>query len=423
MPPAGHLVRVGGRPLARDRSQASLQEAAGAVSARGHRPRALHPLLPLRALLPGGGRGPSARVPRARRPHLRGHPRRAPLRRAVQREHHRAVPGRGAHLHLVPLPRAALGHRGRRKRLRPLPLAVQRHAHDPRRREGRARARARQRRGGRRLALRQGSLRLPVVRRRGADHGAAGARRRLPAGGVMGARPLRCHRGAHAGRRRDGRLRERPDDQRGGVPGPAPGARRPRLRLGRVARRLARGPGAGPHPRTPRPGGEGVGHRPRRRHPRGRHRLGGRGSDPRPPRAQGGAAQRSQARDAVGAALHPRRERRRRAALRTPCRGGGARRTGRGTRLAPRRGRLPRRAGGASRRRGGLPAGGAERERRSAVARRRRAGGSRGPRPGRRRGGHLGRAHLGRRARAAGDRGPPGGGHGARASRTGRNRA
>ena len=199
VPAPGHLVRVGRRALALHRAQAPLQEAARAVAARGDRPRALHPLLPLRALLPGGGRGPPARVPRARRPHLRGHPRRAPLRRAVQREHHRALPGGRAHLHLVPLPRAALGHRGRRKRLRPLPLAVQRHAHDPRRRQGRARARARQRRGGRRLALRQGSLRLPVVRRRGADHGADGARRRLPARGVMGARALRCHRGARRG--------------------------------------------------------------------------------------------------------------------------------------------------------------------------------------------------------------------------------
>ena len=54
--------------------------------------------------------------------------------------------------------------------LHALPVAVQREAHDPRRREGRARARARQRGGGRRLALRQGPLRLPVLRRTRAHH-------------------------------------------------------------------------------------------------------------------------------------------------------------------------------------------------------------------------------------------------------------
>ena len=43
--------------------------------------------------------------------------------------------------HRVPLPRAALGHRGLGHRLHALPVAVQRQAHDPRRRQGRARAR------------------------------------------------------------------------------------------------------------------------------------------------------------------------------------------------------------------------------------------------------------------------------------------
>ena len=74
-----------------------------------HRPRALHPLLPLRALQPGDRRGLPARPPGARRPHLRRDLRRAPLRRAVQRQHHRAVPGGGADLAALPLPRAARG--------------------------------------------------------------------------------------------------------------------------------------------------------------------------------------------------------------------------------------------------------------------------------------------------------------------------
>ena len=98
VPAPGHLVRLGRRALALHRAEAPLQEAARAVAARGDRPRALHPLLPLRAVLAGGGRGPPARVPRPRRPHLRGHPPRAPVRGAVQREHHRAVPGGRAHL-------------------------------------------------------------------------------------------------------------------------------------------------------------------------------------------------------------------------------------------------------------------------------------------------------------------------------------
>ena len=44
---------------------------------------------------------------------LRRHVRRPPVRRAVQRQHHRAVPGRRADLARVPLPRAPVGHRGR----------------------------------------------------------------------------------------------------------------------------------------------------------------------------------------------------------------------------------------------------------------------------------------------------------------------
>ena len=45
---------------------------------------------------PGDRRGLPADLHRARRPHVRRHPRRPPVRRAVQRQHHRAVPGRGA---------------------------------------------------------------------------------------------------------------------------------------------------------------------------------------------------------------------------------------------------------------------------------------------------------------------------------------
>ena len=162
--------------------------------AGGHRPRALHPLLPLRALLPGGGRGLPAGVPRARRPHLRGHPRRPPVRGPVQRQHRGAVPGGRAHLDRLPLPRAPVGHRGRGLGLHALPEPVQRDLHRARRREGAARARARERRGGRRLAVRQGPLRLPGHPRQGAPARADGARRRRAARGVVGARAGRGRR-------------------------------------------------------------------------------------------------------------------------------------------------------------------------------------------------------------------------------------
>ena len=152
------------------------------------RPRALHPLLPLRPLQPGGRRGRAAAAPRARRPLLRRHLRRPPLRRPLPRQHHRALPGRGADLLHLPLPRPALGHRAGGLGLHPLPEPVQRQLHRPRR-AGHAGARPRQPRGRRRLALRQGPLRLRDARppRRGSPR-----RRSAPA-----AAPAR-----RAGRRR-----------------------------------------------------------------------------------------------------------------------------------------------------------------------------------------------------------------------------
>ena len=142
VPAAGHHLRLGPRPLAVHRAQAPLPEAARAQPADRDRPRALHPLLPLRALLAGDRRGLSADLRRARRAHVRLHLRRPSVRRAVQRQHHRAVPGRRADLPALPVPRAAVGHRGRRRDLHAVPVAVQRQLHGPRR-EGPARARAR----------------------------------------------------------------------------------------------------------------------------------------------------------------------------------------------------------------------------------------------------------------------------------------
>ena len=70
-----------------------------------------------------------------------------------------------------------VGHRGRRLGLHALPVAVQRQVHRPRRAR-RPRAGPRQPRGRRRLALRQGPVRLPDVPLRRPDHrpdGRAGA--------------------------------------------------------------------------------------------------------------------------------------------------------------------------------------------------------------------------------------------------------
>ena len=215
-------------PLALHRAQAPLREAAGALAADRDRPRALHPLLPLRALLAGDRRGLPADLHRARRPHVRRHPRRPSVRGAVQRQHHRAVPGRRADLPALPLPRPAVGHRGRGRDLHAVPVAVQRRVHRPRR-EGDARARARatpsvddgwlcdKGRFAYQAIHVDERITAPLVRDGGElAAGLVGAR----AGGRGGPRPAR-------GPRR--RARRRPGDQRGGLPAPAPAARGPRL--------------------------------------------------------------------------------------------------------------------------------------------------------------------------------------------------
>ena len=114
-----------------------------------------------------------------RRRQLRRDLRRPPLHRPLPRQHHRALPGGGADLGGLPVPRPALGHRGRGLDLHALPEPVQRQVHGPRR-AGRAGPGARQPRGRRRLALRQGPVRLPDDRLRGADHRAPGRAARGP---------------------------------------------------------------------------------------------------------------------------------------------------------------------------------------------------------------------------------------------------
>ena len=185
VPAAGHLDGLGPGQEPGDRPQAPLPEADRALAAGRDRPRALHPLLPLRALQPGGRRGRAAAAARARRPHLRRHLRRPPLHRPLPRQHHRPLPGRGADQLHLPLPRPALGHRAGRLGLHALPEPVQRQLHRPRR-AGEAGARPRQRRGRRRLALRPRPLRLRDVRRRGAGRPGRGCEG--GAGGELGGR-------------------------------------------------------------------------------------------------------------------------------------------------------------------------------------------------------------------------------------------
>ncbi len=296
VPAAGHLLRLGRRSLALHRAQAPLRQAAGAVAADRDRPRALHPLLPLRALQPGDRRGPPARPAGARRAHLRRDVRRPSLRRAVQRQHHRAVPGGRADLAALPLPRAPVGHRGRRLGLHAVPLAVQRQLHRARRARA-ARDRARQRRRRRRLAVRQGPLRLPVGARRRAHHRAAGARRRRAAPGELGARARRGRRGLGRANGRVGALAGGRRDQRGGLPPAAHRARGAATRPTSTARsggtlplELAAG--------ARRAGRAGDGARPRvrPRGPRPRLRARRRRADPRPAHPQGRAPPRRAAR-------------------------------------------------------------------------------------------------------------------------------
>ena len=75
----------------------------------------------------------------------------------------------GALTSQLPLPRAAVGHRGRRLGVHAVPRAVQRHAHRARRARA-ARALPPERRRGRRVAVRPRPLRLPRAGRRRARH-------------------------------------------------------------------------------------------------------------------------------------------------------------------------------------------------------------------------------------------------------------
>ena len=298
VPAAGHLLRLGRRPLALHRAQAPLPQAARALAADRDRPRALHPLLPLRALLAGDLRGLPAGPPGARRAHLRRDLRRPPVRRAVQRQHHRAVPGGRADLAALPLPRAPVGHRGRGLGLHAVPGAVQRRpsrsatsascACSPATTPGSTTAGCATRAASptrpststsasREPMVRDGGELRPVSWERALERGRRGA-------AASAARP----------RRRD---RRRRDDERGGLPPPAPAARGPRLAATRLARRRPVAARAAARARRARRCRRRVaGPRVRPRRARARLRAGRRRADPRPAHPQGRAPPRRAAR-------------------------------------------------------------------------------------------------------------------------------
>ena len=236
-----------------DRPQAPLPEADPALAADQDRPRALHPLLPLRALQPGGGRGRAAPAPGARRLDVRRHVRRPPLHRPLPRQHHRALPGGRADLGGVPVPGPPLGHRGRRHGLHAVPEPVQHQADRPRRAHP-ARAGPRQPRGRRRLAVRQGPVRLPDGRVRASGSpsrwsAAAASFARRAGSEALEAAAAGPARGRASGRRRSSAAppRTRRATWRSGSSA-GPSARRTwsraRRRLGRrVAPTGGRGPG------------------------------------------------------------------------------------------------------------------------------------------------------------------------------------
>ena len=183
VPAAGPDLPLGPGQHADGVRQADAREADPGLADDRARPRALHPLLPLHALLRERRRGRPARRAEPRRPvgdrDLRG----PALPRAVLRQRDRALPGRRADLDAVPLRGPAVGDPERADRLRPLPGRLQRRRDDARG-QGQADPLAQPPRGRRGLALRQGPLRVH-------------APLRAPTGS-----PTRCAAGAGAGWRR-----------------------------------------------------------------------------------------------------------------------------------------------------------------------------------------------------------------------------
>ena len=187
--------------------EADVREADPDLADDRARPRALHPLLPLHALLLGRRRGRPARRAQPRRAvddhDLRGRA----VPRAVLRQRDRALPGRRAHLDAVPLRGAAVGDPERADRLR----RSARSAATSRRRRARARSSGSSRattprstRAG--SATRAASRSRTSTRTTGSPSRSGASRRRGFDAGLVG---RRARRGRAAAARRRGADRDR----------------------------------------------------------------------------------------------------------------------------------------------------------------------------------------------------------------------
>ena len=161
VPAAGPDLPVRAGRDADDLPEDDLRQADPGLAADRARPRALHPLLPVYAVLERRRRGRPADREKPRRPLRDRDLRRGSLPRALLGERRRALPGRRADVHAVPLPGAPVGDPGRADRLRALPRRLQ-HPRDDARGRRQARAVAQPPGDRRRLALRQGPLQLPA---------------------------------------------------------------------------------------------------------------------------------------------------------------------------------------------------------------------------------------------------------------------
>ena len=234
MPAPGSHLPLRPREHAHDVREADVREADPDLADDRARPRALHPLLPLHALLGDGRRGRPAGRPRPRGELDHRHVRGRALPRAVLRQRDRALPGRRADVDPVPLRGAA---RGRSRTSRPSAASARSAATSARRR---ARARSSgSSRGTTRRSTRAGSAtraasptRICTPRPR---EGSAAQGRPAPLRGDLVGRRARPGRIAPADGARVAGAVGVGDGRAGGSAGAA-GAAGPRLRRRRAAR-------------------------------------------------------------------------------------------------------------------------------------------------------------------------------------------
>ena len=178
-----------------DLPEAHGRQADPRVAAHRARPRALHPLLSLHALLGGRRRGRAAHRAQPRSAHRDSDLRGRAVSLTVLRERRRAVPRGRAHLDAVPLRCAAVGHPERPDRMHGLRRRLQHVGDDPRG-QGQAHPLPQPPGGRPGLALRQGALLVPTSPCGGPHHDAAPPRAKGAPGDHRGTtpstRPRRC---------------------------------------------------------------------------------------------------------------------------------------------------------------------------------------------------------------------------------------